>query len=399
MIYLFFTILFLIGTLNYEGGNVVRKNPRYLAVLCLLLTLMSGLQYRMGADVISYMKEYTLYNVDYSWEYLSGFDIRQPLWVLLNVLCKTITEDFLLLKIIQAIFVNIVFFRFYNKYSATPFLSTFLYFIILFLPLNFNELRQSVAISVFLLAYDFLIREKYLKYYLLVIVAYLFHESAMIVAVFPLAKFFSLKEKTLLRIYFLLVLGVIIAFSFKDSILSLMLGLLLSTGDSGLITIGERYFDSSLFGGFEMTIFGMIERVVFIVFYMWILFFNISKGLVKNRYESFAFVMYLILYILNSVFPIFYRFGEFYSPFFILLSANMIYHVAKSFQPRFVGKMAIFFMLFFFAFISNKFLFNKAYYGEKPIVQYYPYTSVFDQKLVPARERAFQDKEDEVVLY
>lgn len=71
----------------------------------------------------------------------------------------------------------------FKKYTQRVILTLFLFFITL---AQYSAIRESFAIMVFYLAFESLLKKKYLNYYILVGVAYLFHRSALVLLVFPL---------------------------------------------------------------------------------------------------------------------------------------------------------------------------------------------------------------------
>src|SRR5690606_12351352 len=89
----------------------------------------------------------------------------ESFWILLNSACKTIIDDFAVLQFIHTIFVNAVVFWFFNKYTKYKFTSLFIYLLFYYLYYNTEILRESIAISFFLLAYPALTAGKWFKYF------------------------------------------------------------------------------------------------------------------------------------------------------------------------------------------------------------------------------------------
>ena len=121
------------------------------------LILLSGLAYQVGSDNPGYMYEYDSFSfkkIESIHDLINFKDNRQPLWVLLEYFCHSISPNFVLLKLVIAIFCNWVISRFILKHSLYPFTALLFYGLILYLNLNFNALRQLLAISFFLLGYD-----------------------------------------------------------------------------------------------------------------------------------------------------------------------------------------------------------------------------------------------------
>ena len=63
--------------------------------------------------------------------------------------------------------------------------------------MTFNIIRQSISIFIILYSYKFIETKNYLKYIIGVIVATMFHTSALICALFPMIKIISNRKHTL----------------------------------------------------------------------------------------------------------------------------------------------------------------------------------------------------------
>lgn len=72
--------------------------------------------------------------------------------------------------------------RFIYKYSENALLSVIMFITLGLFTFNMNGLRQSVAMSICLLAYDFIEKKKFIPFLLIVILAMSFHKSAIFFA-------------------------------------------------------------------------------------------------------------------------------------------------------------------------------------------------------------------------
>ena len=122
----------------YDGKERKPQNIYNYWFLVGVLILLSGIQYRMGADIILYMTEYNYYEKDFSISYLFGFSSRRPLWVLFNILCKSLGFSFVVFKSIIALFVNIVIAKFIVRRTKYIYTALLVYFLILYFHFNFN---------------------------------------------------------------------------------------------------------------------------------------------------------------------------------------------------------------------------------------------------------------------
>ena len=195
MVYIVIILLTILGVFIFDFSNKEKNKirDRYYFALCILLTAVSAFQYRIGADMPAYMGEYWQYGSGISWAHISSYSSRRPGWALLNIICNGISNDFVVLKSVIAIFVNGIIFRFFKKYCNYLFLCLLLYFISLYLPLNFNILRASIPIALFIYSLEALINKHFMKYYVLVAISLLFHESAIFLIIIPLMLVLKIK--------------------------------------------------------------------------------------------------------------------------------------------------------------------------------------------------------------
>lgn len=81
--------------------------------------------------------------------------------------------------------------RFNKKYNISITLGMFVFYMMFFNP-SLNIVRQSLAMSVLIFSYTYLIEDKWIKYTIGVIIAYLFHQTA-IIGIIPLFIYYFIK--------------------------------------------------------------------------------------------------------------------------------------------------------------------------------------------------------------
>ena len=108
--------------------------------------------------------------------------------------------------IIQAICVFILI----NKTSKKPFLSTIIYLALPCFVICWSGLRQSIAISITMIAFLMIQEKKPVKFILLVVLAWLFHSSAIIFLIaYPL---YYLKQSSIWKLVSVIAIPIIYAF-------------------------------------------------------------------------------------------------------------------------------------------------------------------------------------------
>lgn len=166
MIHLFIVTHSLLGVLS--------KNKKMISILFFSLFLFAVLRYGFGNDFFSYLEWF---------EYIKSTGETpygtQILFTFLNKICPNFT---LLLAITSGFYLYGVCYLIKNNVNAKYSGLSFLIFLInpyLFL-MNLSAIRQSIAIAIFVFAIRFAKERKIVPYILLIVVACLFHKSAII---------------------------------------------------------------------------------------------------------------------------------------------------------------------------------------------------------------------------
>lgn len=385
MIYII-TILFLVFFIfHYDVmGNTRNKMTVYYLIMGWYIAI-SGFQYCMGSDIIIYMKEYDeIQWSDISLVSLVGLNNRQLGWVLLIDICKLFSRDFVILKIVQAVFVNTVFFAFFKNQTKYIYTCIFFYSIFLFFDFNFNLLRQSIAVAFFLLSYKFYAEQKWLKYYLYVFGAILFHNSAIILLFVPLLKYLEVTLKSLVLFSIGVLVG-LVTIKYLN-IADILLGHMSLFMDSEVAQLGNMYLTDEKYGQNTAS---LISFLIVTVLYFWIIFFDFRNNLFRYAKDFNVFFVYILILILNSSIPIFARFNFYFLPIVIYLQSNFCINLPdlKLNKYRLLATVMII-AVFSYSSISGLFRINTTF-DENQIIQFYPYYTVFDKKLSPERENLF----------
>lgn len=390
MIYIFSLLVCFVCLIYYDILN--KKGNRKIAYYGLLVWFIaiSGLQYKMGTDIVYYMDWYKTLDPRYfSFNDLISNNMHyQPGWMAVGYLCRAISDDFVLLKMVQAIFTNIAVFSFFKRESRYVFICIFLYAYMSYLVVNLNVVRQAFAIGFALYGFTALRLRQYKKYYLFALLAYLFHNSAILLIPIPLINLinrsgkskFTRKRMVILLCAFVAFLG-ILSLSNVESYLS---GLM----DSGLFgdkisTIGTAYLGADRLG--VQSTFGIfsIQRLIMIVAVV----YYMKKY--NNLFYGSLGLIYILLHIMTEMLPILWRFRLYFDfPYYIVL-AQLIVGFAKS-RQRFskLWLSVMIFLVLFFPFRDYMAPVDKSKY--RNIDQYYPYHSIFDMEHDEQKDNFFR---------
>ena len=379
----FFYLLILVYFYDLKGYKKFKKIHRI--TLLWVLILLAGLRYRVGPDTISYELYFKDFIVPLSDLDLDSFIFTryQPFWILLNSFCKSF-GSFVWVQMIAAFIFNSCVFYFFKKSTSKFFTAVLIYFLLEYLYLSMDVMREAIAIGLFLIAILKLSNKKYLTYYLIIIIATLFHFFAGFAFLIPII--LTKKIHSNVKISF--------------AVISLIFILSLGSATESIGTFVNIFTESkdlSFFAEFEEL--SLTPLGYFFNFMRIIPLFLITLFYKKNKELSFVFLpkryilifSYLFIYIvIIRIFavPFAERLLNYFIIFVQLLLLNFSYDFAKRYfknNSRFIGVLLPIFIHFFF-YIST-FLKISPYYGVRYYKIYYPYYSVFSEGIDKDREK------------
>lgn len=386
MEYLIIIALIIFGIIKFDFKNNQNGIVLFRVLYCLMV-LMSGLAYRVGADLVGYEQEF-------EYNYRGGFsslalDItelsrRQPGWTLLNYLVYSITGNFYVLKMIQAIFFQYAVFLTIKRFTTYKFTTLLLFFIFLFPQANFNVLRESFAIGFFLLGIPALVEKDFIKYYSWFFVAFMFHYGILPFVLLPLAFRIDLDSTKRIVIVSLVSFVSFVLISFLD-ITKGLLSLMIVTNSDELSSMSEYYL---LREKYEIVGFSNIGKsLLFFLINIFPLFvLSKQKSKISKELISLAFI-YVLIDLSNNFIPVMYRFKDYtYVLYYIVLSVFIVDISIYKFR-RSIPLIFILFAIYLYP-IRSYFAVNP-WYNEILLVQYYPYHSVIDKGTSQVREQTF----------
>ena len=379
MIYIISIIACVYCSVHYDimkRGNTHSRLRAYKLLLGWFIAV-SGFQYMVGSDTPAYAEDFqALKPSDMSWDNIVDYGARyQPGWMIYSFICRFISDNFLILKFPIAIFLNVSVFSFFRKNSKYVFTSILLYALLDYLVLNFNVLRHSIALGFALYAISAMKENRWRSFLALTFGAYMFHNSALLLLLFPLVKCFKPNKYTI-SVVFLLFFTIVYLLG-KIDLESLMGDILLSGYmDDGVAQVGQSYLSSDRLGAQDGFAIFSITRLFILaaVAYYIIRFKETFWGLF-----GFAYILFLIV---SGFMPILWRYRLYVDMPFIIMLSQVIVEIVKhrSFERQRAIIIVLMYSITFFVFTKD--LFSKAK-GEKysAIDQYYPYHSIFDPQI------------------
>lgn len=392
MVYLLTIVTVAALIFYYDWGNKgsAKDAGVWYNALMIWFVAVSGFAYNIGSDTPIYMYEYdaTLWSKYPHLEDLFKVDNdREPGWILLGLICRSISPEFALFKFVIALFCNWSIFRFIKRHSISPFTSILFYAFILYLHINFNSIRQAIAIGFFLIAYDKLLEKKWIKYYLLIIAAFLFHRSALICLIIPLLGFIKINKKVsgIIAVFLIVSFFIIISIDIQ----SLLYDILMANTDFLIeedLNKVDTYFGGSM-GNTDFNIMTLLYYFVQIFLLVVVLSISIKNSSV-NRLTISVFVFYIILYTLNALIPVFFsRLLQYFDVFYICLLPIAIKEISINVTRKMV-LCPMLIVVFAFTPVANLMSINRRT-EISMFAQYYPYYSIFNPQIDPVRKAHF----------
>ena len=205
---IFFIILLIITFIFYIYK---KKNKSNILMLLIIIVLSLIFAYRefilpsnmLGTDYYEYKRWFDVQSFS---NIFSNFKYENFAFDILICITKFLDLDFYFFLFICSLIINIGIIFFIKRYSTKFSLSLFIY-IILYYTSTFNIMRQWIACSIFLLAFKYIVDKKIIKYVCMIIIASLFHTTAIILLlIYPFLQETIIKEKI-----FILTVTIVIA--------------------------------------------------------------------------------------------------------------------------------------------------------------------------------------------
>lgn len=111
---------------------------------------------------------------------------ENPLFYFLFNLIREFTDDPQVMIFLTSVFVQVCYLRFIKLYSDNFLLSVVIYFALGTFTTTLAIIKQSMAVAVFTLGFPYLLKGKWIRYYLTVLIAMGFHSFAIVFAILPL---------------------------------------------------------------------------------------------------------------------------------------------------------------------------------------------------------------------
>ena len=190
------------GILGQENGRLRRGSIAlngshlYVTGVLLLMVFMAGLRdYTIGIDLKHhYYTDFKRY-AQQPWSDISEFGLEWGLFALSKLIGMISVEGQLYIFVTSLIPFYLTI-RFFYRHSSDFKLSVALFIMYCMMYQYMNQIAQSIALSIILLGYDYLKRDKKIAFIVCIILAMSFHTTALFCALFLLIQKLRITRKT-----------------------------------------------------------------------------------------------------------------------------------------------------------------------------------------------------------
>lgn len=283
---LFWALLSQWHTAQYAvpGSRYNRFTDLAFLLLIITLSVFAGSRVRYN-DTLNYMRAFT--KVEPLSLFLSDTQnlnlFRNPLFELYQSFLKTFTDNPRWLILTTSVFTQTCFIRFFKRYSHSFAFSIFLYLTFGTFVVSLAAIKQVLAMAILTLAFPYLERHKWGRYYALVLIAMLFHTYAVVYIMLP---FFRVRPWKTFTFVFVGVIAFLL-FNFEEALTAFMD----QANDLGKNVSGDEVFADATINVFRLMVYA-IPPLISLLLHRWALAGNseMDNIMVHMSIISFAFM-------------------------------------------------------------------------------------------------------------
>lgn len=385
MIYFTYILLLFFLVFHYDIRRKTKCKDTWYVGLCVATILIAGLRYRLGVDTIQYI-DFFYHEVPYLGDFQNADKIVlwEPLYFFINSIVKSLGGKFYVVQLIQASIVNLLIFKYIKKHSDYVFMCVLFYFIWLFFSFTMEEMRASISVAICLFGNDYFLERKRMKGFLLYAVAFLFHNSTIILFITPFLLFLKFNLWGSLFLVVTPIFGLYIQNRFGEY-------LLLENQEYVLLMKAQGYINNDKYL-VEHNLFYYLVDIGIYVYYSVLSICCIRNKDSKIRSLQPFLLIGLFFLMLQSNLGILYRVVNFYLVYFILFFVEYFMSLIKksSLDIKLAFFRSIVIFLPFFYVVSTKYLTDYK--------RYYPYSSVIERDVDRNREALYHHYRTDVSL-
>ena len=332
---LYLSVFMIVFIINSIGSKYYKNHKVFSSILILIsfmiLILLIGVRDGVGTDYDSYIYYYNLIS-NLSFDELSVIDWEYGALIIFKLTSLIFQNE----KFIMIVLAFLTIYPLYkaNKlydYKYLPY--SILTYCLIFLPFSMNGMRQAIAMSFTLLATIYLIKDNKIKSILSIVIAFLFHKSAIIIVPY-LILFMIKKGKKIERDYILitLILSIFILF-FNEFLINL-----------GFISEYDYYLTDINIENISLNNF-----IFYIPFILIMVSFSNNQENNLNMLKGFV-ISGIILEVIGTSKQYLSRIALYYSMAEIILIPILLKHISNQTTKKLVSFLYIIFLITYFVY-------------------------------------------------
>lgn len=344
MAFYFFVILYVLTVYIFMSNFFPKKRKTLLLFTMGVLFIISALRnYTIGNDTYEYIRLYEIVkNTEFSnlMPIVKRYEIG---YVFLNKIISVFFDNPYAILVFSSIFIYIGYSRFILKFSKNVGLSVVLFILMGYFAQTLNIIRFQLALVILLLAFEKIVESKKIQFICLVLVAFLFHKTAIVfLVVLPLKKL-GINRKNLIFI----------------SGGTIFIYLMFSNLMSYFTKIFNYYIDYSNTAYLDGEI--RIASVIYLILTLFILIFIfLVRKLNKVNNEKIPFeenFMLLLLFIGACILVISFKFNlldrvsDYFKVYSIVLLPNSLQYLNNKYKKLLYSMSCVVLFFLYFSFI------------------------------------------------
>lgn len=286
--------------------------------------------------------------------------LKNPLFYVYESLARTFTDNYMIFFLFPAFFVQYSYLRFIRKHSSNFVIGVGLYLLLGAYVFSIAAMKQTIAMAILLYAVDLLIDRKYVEFYALVFLAFLFHTYAIAFVILPL---FTVKPWT--GRAFLLLLAVYIVMQNFDSVIQSFLEF---ANESGKDVASEEVIGAAAINPIRVAVYAVTPLLAF---FLRGYLFEDEKDREHNILVNMSIITVAIMSIgLISAANMFARMGQYFEFGIICSLPWMLKKAFDKQSARFVGAVAIMCFVGYFCYANLVQIYFDDHYGRHTVLEF-----------------------------
>lgn len=334
MIYI--SVFALLGLLTYKFERTKYKNL-ICAFVVIVISLLIGLRaYNIGNDTITYHHIFNVSNV-YD-NFFEPKDLEYGYVLLMRFIGLFTKNPQIAILVVAFITVTPVIITIFKR-SEMPWLSVLLFFLLGIMGDQMNILRQSIAMVIVFTGSKFLLDRKVIKYIIIVLIATLFHKTAVFALIIIPFLYIPVNNLLIAVIMFLAVL--------VTALFPYLLGIIGKLFPQYASYLDSTYFDGSGWLGSTFSLLILIITLFLMMYYTQVplnrglvFTFNLYNGISKPK--TYAFEWAFIILIAGGIVAIAANIVSRITSYYIMFMLLFYPKIAKSIEFKPARNMFIF---------------------------------------------------------